>query len=242
MDFTNTPLAEPIPDDPIERVHRYARDLAWGAVNDYWDASHGDRGFPWGESSTQPIERRDQLAEWKTRVWLDQLPSLVLLQAFDYLRYDSGAWILTPKAFDLLGTPLTPPSVFISYRRRASSAFGLLLVARLKMVGVSNPFIDMNIQPGDDWRAHLEQIVRGSRYFILLVGEGTLESEYIQQEIGWALSTPNAVIIPVLHDELRQDVLPPELGSKQAVVVERESAEYYELAVLKVLNRLGYTP
>lgn len=242
MDFTNTPLAEPIPDDAIARVHRYARDLAWGAVNDYWSASHADRGFPWGESAMQPIERRDQLAEWKTRIWLDQLPSLTLLEAFDYLRNDGSAWILTAKAFALLDQPLTPPSVFISYRRRASSAFGLLLVARLKMVGVPNPFIDMNIQPGDEWHAQLEQIVRGSRYFILLIGDGTLESDYVQQEIAWALSTPNTVIIPVLHDGLSQSVLSPDLASKQAVVVERESAEYYELAVVKVLNRLGYTP
>jgi hypothetical protein len=242
MDFTTTPLAEPAPDDATARVHRYARDLAWGAVNDYWDASHADRGFPWGESATQPIERRDQLAEWKTRVWNDQLPSLVLLEAFDYLRTANSEWKLTPKAFALLDKPLTAPSVFISYRRRASSAFGLLLVARLKAVGVQNPFIDMNIQPGDEWHAQLESIVRASRYFILLIGDGTLESDYVQQEIGWALDTPNMVIIPVLHDGLGQSALPPDLASKQAVVVERESAEYYELAVVKVLNRLGYTP
>lgn len=160
----------------------------------------------------------------------------------DFVEKNGATYKLSSKAFDLLNRPLTPPSVFISYRRRASSAFGLLLVARLKAVGVQNPFIDMNIQPGDEWHAQLENIVRGSRYFILLIGDGTLESDYVQQEIAWALATPNVIIIPVLHDDLRQDSLPPDLASKQAIVVERESAEYYELAVLKVLNRLGYTP
>ena len=260
MDFTNTPLAEPVPDDPIERVHRFARDLAWGVNRELWKASFESEFLStWNENSWQYAQEIWGATEEKLGY-----PSFDMLQAFGYIvistkyisatgtrpmfpggEYKTSAislMILTEKAFSLLQKPFQSPTVFISYRRKVSSALGLLLVARLKMVGVSNPFIDMNIQPGDDWRAHLEQIVRGSRYFILLVGEGTLESEYIQQEIGWALSTPNAVIIPVLHDELRQDVLPPELGSKQAVVVERESAEYYELAVVKVLNRLGYTP
>ena len=35
----DNPLEQPAPDDPIERVHAFARDLAWGAVNGKWGSS-----------------------------------------------------------------------------------------------------------------------------------------------------------------------------------------------------------
>lgn len=249
MDFTNTPLAEPIPDDPVERVHRFARDLAWGATRGLWNAETIDRSsHGWGRDGAGDIRQ----------IWLDYrpiwiiegkavTPPLSMLLSFGYLITrqfrETEIFTLTQKAFDLLAKPLLPPTVFISYRRTVSSALGLLLVSRLKVMGIPNPFIDMNIDPGDDWHAQLEKIVRSSHYFILLIGNTTLDSDYVREEIEWALDTPEMVIIPFLHDGVREDVLTAVgLGDKNAIVVQNESAEEYEIRVIKLLNRLGYTP
>jgi hypothetical protein len=250
MDFTNTPLGEPLPDDPIERVHRFARDLAWGALNGHWTSSisviaysSGEDWISFGRDNAYTFD------DYFNSVWQTQYPEISILIAFAYVvlvrERESGQrdYALTPKAFALLAKPLTPPTVFISYRRSISSALGLLLVSRLKAVGIPNPFIDMNIDPGDEWHAQLEKIVRDSRYFILLIGKATLESEYVKKEIEWALDTPDMVIIPFLHDGVREDVLSSVgLQDKQAIVVQNESAEEYEIRVIKLLNRLGYTP
>jgi hypothetical protein len=244
----NSPIYQPVPADPTERVHRFARDLAWGALNNRWSSlitsvQSEPNIYYWVEA------RKVDLAEYVEVVWGDQPPLGDLLASFGYLNIirqngsDSTDYLITQKAFDLLREPATPPSVFISYRRAESSAFGLLILARLKMVGVINPFLDMQIEPGADWYAHLEKIVRGSRYFILLIGRTSLESDYVQQELTWALDTPDCTIIPVWHNGFAGGAAyPAALAARQTIEVKRESAEEYELAVIKILNRLGYTP
>src|SRR5262249_7958909 len=142
-----------------------------------------------------------------------------------------------------LEKPTVAPSVFISYRRNQSSALGLLIVARLKAVGVPNPFIDMVIDPGAEWHALLEKTIRQSRYFIALIGPGTLESPYVRNEIAWALITPDQVIIPCWHGGFNPGPdYPAALGTRNAIRLKEESAQEYELALIKLLNRMGYGP
>lgn len=245
-EFENTPLSQPLPDDPAERIVRFARDLAWGALQKRWSpapavAPMGADGFQWLDFG--------RMDAYLAEVWDDDPPWPELLVSLGYLEItnqrESGTvdYILTPRAFDLLREPATPPNVFISYRRAESSAFGLLVVARLKAVGVQNPFIDLQIDPGAEWRAYLEKMVRECRYFILLIGPTTLESEYVREEIEWALNTPGCVIVPVTHNGFQRDHSFSEaLAARQVIEVRRESAEDYELAVIKLLNLLGYTP
>jgi hypothetical protein len=194
-------------------------------------------------------QQNQNLLEYLEQKWNDQYPSADLLVSFGYLNWleerESGTnvYILNGKAFALLEKPTAPPSVFISYRRNQSSALGLLIVARLKAVGIENPFIDMNIDPGDEWHALLEKTVRQSQYVIALIGPGTLESPYVRRELDWAARTPGAQIIPIWHNGYAGEGETPEaLSSKNAIRIKEESAEEYELAVIKLLNRLGYTP
>jgi hypothetical protein len=100
------------------------------------------------------------------------------------------------QSFALLDQP-APASIFISYRRRDSSELALLILARFKMLG-QEPFLDMSIEPGDDWETRLRREVAGRDYFVSLVGPTTLESEYVRQEILWALDAGKQ-IIPIWH-------------------------------------------
>lgn len=246
----DNPIEQPVPAEPVDRIHALARDLAYGAVTGQWSSRFnvawaGPNMYTWinTEGNTGSI---DDYLETK---WDNQQPVADLLLSFGYVdlveKMESGtrSFVLTQKAFQLLEKPTVPPSVFISYRRNQSSALGLLVVARLKAVGVPNPFIDMVIDPGAEWHALLEQTIRQSRYCIALIGPGTLESTYVRQELEWALSTPGQIVVPVWHNGFSPAAdYPAELGMRNAIRIKEESAEEYEMAMIKLLNRLGYAP
>lgn len=158
--------------------------------------------------------------------------------------YGMNTCTLEKNAYDLLQAPLAPPSVFISYQRSASSALGLLIVARLKAVGIPNPFIDMNIEGGDEWQRRIENTIQGSRYFILLLAPGTLErSEWVRYEIKTAQAVPGMTIIPIWHNGYRGEGMQAAgLSERNAIRIVEEHTDQYELAMIKLLNALGYAP
>lgn len=227
---TEDPLRQPLPNDPLERIHRLARDLAYGAVHNMWNSQIITTNG-WADGVPRYL-----------RVWGGDHPNIYLLNSFAYVaKQGPGEYILTEKAFALLERPAVSPSVFISYRRSESSAFGLLVEARLRMAGVQHPFLDKNLVPGDEWIQMLEQRIRQCQYFILLLGPSTLESAYVQQEIAWALQS-QVNIIPIWHNNFHgAEDYPAELESKNAIRVKEESAEEYELAIIRLLSRLGYS-
>jgi hypothetical protein len=250
--LTDDLLKQPPPENSIERIQTLARDLAYGAIQGLWTPKILVLIGPPVEPITWLTSEgsNDQhLLAYLSDKWNDQQPAADLLVSFGYFNWlgqrESGTnvYILTEKAFGLLEKPTSPPSVFISYRRNQSSALGLLIVARLKAVGIENPFIDMNIDPGDEWHALLETTVRQSQYVIALIAPGTIESPYVRRELDWALAAPGVHLIPIWHNGYAGDGDYPEaLSSKNAIRIKEESAEEYELAMIKLLNRLGYMP
>ncbi len=155
---------------------------------------------------------------------------------------------------------MSPPALFISYKRSESSALGLLVEARLKLADSNiNVFIDKELEPGDKWHGRLEKEVRQRPFFVCLLGPTSLGSPYVRNEIRWALDEAeksDTLIIPICHNnylfdaELHPDLtndaeeidaLVAQLAVNNAIVVNPENAEEYELAMLKLLNRLGYS-
>jgi hypothetical protein len=123
-----------------------------------------------------------------------------------------------------------------------------LIVARLQARGIQNPFIDMNIAPGDVWHAQLENIIKNSRYFVSLLGREPF-SPMVIKEITWAMETPNLVYIPIWQSSYRQkksQVLTLDVqnfvNGVHAIRIKEESAEEYNNAMVQLLNRLGYAP
>lgn len=197
--------------------------------------------------------------------------SVHLLVAFEYLRksnVDEGYreptvvfYDLTPKAFALLEKPAILPTIFISHKQDQSSALALLIEARLKLqdanIGV---FIDRDIPPGENWNGFLKDQLHKSQYVICLLTMETLTSKGVSDEIEWAFewakANPDRKIIPICHNGynfsqgfpenhprkriISEDMI-QELSNWQAILVEQEKAEYYDFAILKLLNRLGYS-
>jgi hypothetical protein len=249
-------LAPPPTDEHQRRIVFFTRCLAYGVLKGLWSPR-----FAYDGEWIAAEENRHQLhlKRYLEKNWSSAPPSVSFLEVFEYIRPDGGTtyvkgvsrptYILTPAAFDLLQEPATPPSVFIAYKRDESSALGLLLVARMKMVGVPNPFIDMNIAPGAEWQAQLQRIIEQAEYCIVLIAPTTLDSEYVCQEIAWAQQS-GAQLIPIWHSGFHQRSdfgryapwLQNFLNTTNAIIIRNESAADYENAVTLLLNRLGYSP
>jgi hypothetical protein len=236
----NTPLVDPLPTEPTERVRRLARDMAWGAVNGYWSPRVEIKHNFFQYTLRDDFQHFRIYAEH----WDGDIPLIHMLSAFGYMTIssegDAIVGVLTEKAFALLELPLNEPSIFISYRRRHSTAFALLIEARLRIAGNKNVFVDKMLEIGGDWRAELERRVAECDVLIVLVGETTFESEWVRREVEIA-ATNDATIIPIWHPDIRRnDHTPQVINDRQEIRVERETAEGYETAISKLLHRLGY--
>lgn len=230
------------PIDVLARVHEFARDLAYGATLGLWHSQ-----VHWKKLLNPDISQHSKVfAEHLGVKWGTDFPSEFLLVSFGYFQEygrESGhsIYLLTQKAFQLLERPASPPSVFISYRRRDSSSFALLVEARLKLVGNPNPFVDKNLVPGEEWNEQLKLHIQSSRYFVALIGHTTLESPHVLQELDWA-SQSSATIISVWHGGTKPEGNMPEvLEKRHAITVAEENALGYEIAVNQLLNAMGYS-
>ena len=115
-----------------------------------------------------------------------------------------------------------------------------MLEARLRLAGNHAVFVDKLLEIGGDWRVELEEKIAASRYFIVLVTGDTFESEWMRKELDLAQKA-NCTIIPIwLPNTQASDSTPAIISERQYIQVERETAEGYETAILKLLNRLGY--
>jgi hypothetical protein len=245
----DNPLQQPPPDDPIQRIHALARDLAYGAIRGMWGVSTIVTPEGQGEDwlAKESITEEGQLRSYLTNKWNRVHPLSTYLLSFGYFailerQQYSTVYLLTEKAFALLDQPATPPSVFISYKQVQSSALGLLVESRIKHANSNaNVFIDKLLEPGDKWEERLEETVRQSRYFIYLLGPNTLESETVRKEIQWARES-DCILIPICHGGYTPDNQYKDLfNDVQAIIISPESAEEYELAMIKLLNTLGYS-
>ena len=190
-----------------------------------------------------------------------------LLKGHGYLEYgDSRDWLTpTEKAYELVGD-VEPYNVFISYRRLDSSAFALLVLARLKEHSLI-PYVDMALEAGGNWHADLEERIKDCDYFIVLLGQETLASEMTVKEICWAMDSKRT-IIPIWHNEFgrqpdfrlskhidklavaweddrlreRKDDVRDVIQQTNAIRVTDESASGYNTAIVELLNRFGITP
>ena len=156
----DNPLKHKPPRDPIARVHAFAYDLAWGAVNGRW-GSHFEieqnPGSPekWDAPSSKEESSANLNIELK-RKWGNTFLESNLLRSFGYFVLDNEnsslrykAFSLSQKSFTLLEKPAIPPKIFISYKQSESSAFASLIEARLNIAAPeAGVFIDKLLEGG----------------------------------------------------------------------------------------------
>lgn len=221
------------------RIRTLARELAEGAYAGCWPLEiYAFRGELGEGGVTEYLEKR----------WENGNPGFGLLTVMKYLDWNgSNSYIITKNAFDLMNEA-PPANIFISYRRKESSAFALLVLARLKSAGLS-PFLDMSLVPGEEWQRGLKQRLQSNDYVTVLIGPDTLYSNEVVNELLWALEA-GVTIIPIWHGGFvfkpGQYRLPAEiervLQATHTIRVLEESAVGYNNALVELLNRFGVTP
>lgn len=260
------PFSHPVPHDSMARTQTFARELAAGALEEHWGSRFevkaiGGGKYDWSDTALNSYT----LKQYLEQKWNNETPNPNLLASLGYLDVetrkielpDSKApapiktnYHLSRDAYNLLAQA-QPISIFISYRNRDSSAFALLLLARMRDVGLE-PFLDMtSLRGGDKWDNVLKAKVKSAEAVVCLLGHATLESDYVGQEIKLAHES-GVRIIPVFHNgytdsDLRRamhegDETAAILVSRQGIVVQNERSLDYDSAIRELLNALGVAP
>jgi hypothetical protein len=240
----------------MQDVEDLARDLAYGVSVGAWSArtfvynySFKSYGYSWSQEHVHRTEPQEKFFQ----KWIapENGPTYDVLEAFGFMDRTSAnekqlLYVLTQKSLDLLQRPVQSPSIFISYRRKESSTFALLVEARLRMAGADPKriFIDKTIPIGDEWESHLVERLTSCEVFICLVGKTAFKpGSWLQREIQiLQAENPQAIILPILHNgvTLSSTMVQEFFGSRQSATVKEESALEYENAINHILNRLGY--
>jgi hypothetical protein len=262
-----------LPQSPMLRLRTLARELAEGAAHELWDITfaaiqiavtdHGGYDEALKPALTRlnltPPEtaglfpRDAALARYFLERWrlFDIAPLMRLMVINGYASFEAphrmvAEYTLLKPAFDLVEEG-PAARVFISYRRAESSAFALLVLARLKAAGV-DAFLDMTIQPGQNWQDDLRGRIDASDTFVLLLGKTSLDSDIVLDEISHAMHT-GVRIIPIWHNGFvfRGEARIPArmtalLETTHTIRVLEESALGYNNALTELLNYFGVTP
>ncbi len=236
-EFLKMVCERPLPDSQLSRARLLAREMAEGALNGIWSTILGINFT----SNNKPYIKDGRLEEYLEKRWNFKHPNFLVLEAMGYLKEN----IITSKAFALLDK-LEPAPIFISYKRTESSAFALLIEYRLSQAGML-PFLDKQIQAGDPWHGELEDRIKDSDYFIIILGQETLKSEVTIREIQWALEA-EIDIIPIWHNLFEFDPgkwkdIPDNvrnaLSTRHTIRVLEENPLTYENALQELLKRFG---
>ncbi|MCE2488998.1 MAG: toll/interleukin-1 receptor domain-containing protein [Anaerolineae bacterium] len=261
--------ARPLPANPMAQVRTLARELAEGASHGQWSPklrlykgmrndileirTENVRRYISERWQISPIEkyREQNVFPNQARVLFE------LLFAINFLREpaDNRSLIfeIEQRSFDLL-EERDPETIFISYRRSESSAIALLTLRYLKLHNLE-AFLDLAIDPGENWHASLEEKIEFCDFMVLILGKTTLSSMNVCKEILWAL-TKEKDVIPIRQPDFDFDCIEwpsdlpavsrEEISKKvnltNAIRVIEESALEYHKAMTALLNRFGITP
>ena len=240
----------PVPKSRRKQIHDFATDLAVGFDEGGWDTRfafrqgysefNGELKQSW--KAVHKELREHPFSSSLENKWASYLPQPQDMISLGYLRKTGDEYTLTEKALRLVDEAVTPPNVFISYKRSESSAFALLLEARIKYETNAKPYIDKDPELGKKWDVTLEEKVNSCEAFICVIAKTTFDSESVCAEITWAKDSNTQIIIPVCHNGYEIERVNEIFDNNFAVRVKEENAEEYDRAAHKVLNYLGYSP
>jgi|GEM_PF-1832847 len=131
------------------------------------------------------------------------------------------------------------PTIFISYRRKVSAGFGRTIHDTLVNAG-ADVFIDIDDIHAGSFSDYIKDNIRERQYFMVLLAPGTLESEWVQQEILYA-QEHNRIIIPILLNDfnLYGDEMPANLTFLQQQNAVTLPVEHYESAINRIKTFIG---
>jgi len=160
QDYITQVAQRAMPKNPMARVRTLAKELAEGASEELWNTTVSIYYPTDGENTDKAVSNRSEnLDQYLVARWQRTPPWFSLLEKNGYLTMTEQSrfgvdFEIVKAAFDLL-EEVEESTAFISYRRADSSAFALLVLARMKAEGL-DAFLDLSIVPGDNWQIHIK--------------------------------------------------------------------------------------
>ena len=155
-----------LPRNPMARIETFARELAEGASHGQWSTTFNAFAVNF-DGRRENTPQAQVIYQYIVARWgaLENAPAYELLVQNDYLLFDNPqryeeVYTITKAAFALLSTS-DASNIFISYKRSESSSFALLVAHVLRHAGL-NPFVDMQLEAGGDWRNQLKQSIQNA--------------------------------------------------------------------------------
>src|SRR5689334_13585701 len=111
------PRLQPVPEDPIERAHALARDLAYGALVGEWsrlvNVSLGADGLEHWSIPSGTFEQIENQSRFLQEKWDKHYPPISLLITHSLLQNEGSPYHyrLTDKAMSLVRPPSVSPTV-----------------------------------------------------------------------------------------------------------------------------------
>lgn len=240
-----------MPRNPMARIETFARELAEGAAHGLWSSTFNAFAVSF-DGRRENTPEAQLIYQYIVARWgdLESIPKYELLVQNGFLNFQNPQqyellYTVTKASFDLLSTG-DATNIFISYKRSESSSFALLVNHVLRQAGL-NPFVDMQLEAGSDWRNQLSDSIRQADYLVLLIAPTTLQSMVTIQEIEWAMGA-GTMIVPIWHRgfsfKASEWVRLPEkvrelIGDTHTIRVTEENPLAYNSALSELLNRFG---
>ncbi|MCL4251922.1 MAG: TIR domain-containing protein [Anaerolineae bacterium] len=234
----------PLPKNQVARVWTLARELAEGVYTPerFWNT------YFVRDQHSKHLTTNNYLRRYLELRWDNSEPHYELLELRGFLEKNNrDNYRLTRQAMELVDE-VEPATVFISYSRKQSSAFALLIHTWLNKEGYT-AFLDKELNAGVQWRADLQKRIQGCDFLVAVFGKETFPSTNIVDELNWAFEA-GVRIIPIWHEsydfQTARSHLPDELFAAldelNAVRILEENPLQYEAAILALINRFGVTP
>jgi len=131
------------------------------------------------------------------------------------------------------------PQIFISYRRKVSAGYGRTIHDVLTKAG-ADVFIDIDDIHAGSFSEYIKENIRERQYFIVLLAPGTLDSEWVQQEILYAHEHDRTIIPVLLNDfNLYGDDVPDNLTFLQEQNAVTLPTEHFDSAIQRIKTFIG---
>jgi hypothetical protein len=127
------------------------------------------------------------------------------------------------------------PQVFISHSTKDQEFVERTLLPALRAHGVIPWYSKRDIHTGHEWIASIEEGLKASEWFLVVLSATSAESKWVKRELNWAIMERESRIIPVVVEHCPQ-------WDAHFVLAQIQHADFTkdrESALANVLSRIG---
>ena len=127
------------------------------------------------------------------------------------------------------------PKVFISHSTQDRDFVEQHIVSLLESNGIATWYSKVSIQSASEWERSILNGLEQSSWFLVVMSESSNQSEWVKDEVFWAIDHRKSKIIPVLIDQVEMSDFHIRLRRIQAVDL-RVDADVHNQKIIDILE------